>query len=194
VSNCEAQRPQDAIEHDGTPVVIAGYGRFGQIVGRVLRANRIPMTILDLDPEMVDVVRRLGVKVYYGDASRTDLLHAAGCERAKLFVLAVDDKDESTRIAENVRHHFPHLKVLARCRDRPHYWELRKLGCIAVFRETFGSAYEAAIESLKQLGFRSYTAHRLARRWRDHEERILEELGQHFGTQSYFGRVRQAFD
>jgi len=69
-----------------------------------------------------------------------------------------------TRIAERVREHFPHLKILPRCRDRPHYWELRKLGCIAVFRETFGSVYEAGVESLKQLGFRSYTAHRLARR------------------------------
>jgi monovalent cation:proton antiporter-2 (CPA2) family protein len=194
VSGRAAARPQDEIEHGETPVVIAGYGRFGQIVGRLLRANRVPLTILDLDPEMVDVVRRIGVKVYYGDASRTDLLHAAGCERARLFVVAVDDKEEATKIAENVRSHFPHLKILARCRDRQHYWELRKLGCIAVFRETFGSAYETGVEALKQLGFRSYTAHRLARKWRDHEERILEELGQHWGTQTYFGRVKQAMD
>jgi monovalent cation:proton antiporter-2 (CPA2) family protein len=194
VADRAAARPHDEIAHEDTPVVIAGYGRFGQIVGRILRANRIPLTILDLDPEMVDVVRRIGVKVYYGDASRIDLLHAAGCEHAKLFVIAVDDKEEATRIAENVRHHFPHLKILARCRDRQHYWELRKLGCISVYRETFGSAYEAAIESLKQLGFRAYTAHRLARRWRDHEERILEELGQHWGTENYFGRVKQALD
>lgn len=194
VADRQAARPHDEIEHGETSVVIAGYGRFGQIVGRLLRANRIPVTILDLDPEMVDVVRRLGVKVYYGDASRTDLLHAAGCEHAKLFIVAVDDKEEATRIAENVRRQFPHLKVLARCRDRPHYWELRKLGCIAVFRETFGSAYEAGIETLKQLGFRSYTAHRLARRWRDHEQRSLEELGQHWGTQGYFRQVKQAID
>jgi monovalent cation:proton antiporter-2 (CPA2) family protein len=194
VADRQAERPHDQIEHGDTSVVIAGYGRFGQIVGRLLRANRVPVTILDLDPEMVDVVRRLGIKVYYGDASRTDLLHAAGCERAKLFVVAVDDKEEATRIAENVRRQFPHLKILARCRDRPHYWELRKLGCIAVFRETFGSAYEAGIETLKQLGFRSYTAHRLARRWRDHEERSLEELGQHWGTQGYFRQVKQAID
>jgi glutathione-regulated potassium-efflux system ancillary protein KefC len=194
VADRAAARPQDEIGHESSPVVIAGYGRFGQIVGRLLRANRIPLTILDLDPEIVDLVRRVGVKVYYGDASRTDLLHAAGCEHAKLFVLAVDDKDEATKIAENVRHHFPHLKILARCRDRQHYWELRKLGCIAVFRETFAAAYETGVEALKQLGFRSYTAHRLARRWRGHEERILEELGQHWGTQTYFGRVKQAME
>ena len=194
VADRAAARPQDEIEHRETPVVIAGYGRFGQIVGRLLRANRIPMTILDLDPEIVDMVRRIGVKVYYGDASRTDLLHAAGCEHAKVLVIAVDEKEEATKIAELARHHFPHLKILARCRDRPHYWELRKLGCIAVFRETFGSAYEAGVEALKQVGFRSYTAHRLAKKWRDHEERVLEELGLHWGTQTYFGRVKQSME
>jgi glutathione-regulated potassium-efflux system ancillary protein KefC len=194
VTDREAARPHDEIAHADTPVVIAGYGRFGQIVGRLLRANRIPMTILDLDPEMVELVRRVGVKVYYGDASRTDLLHAAGCAHAKLFVIAVDDKEEATRIALHVRHEFPHLKILARCRNRQHYWELRKLGCVAVFRETFGSAYETGIEALQQLGFRSYTAHRLARRWRDHEERVLEDLGTHWGTQTYFGRVKQSID
>ena len=191
-----AARPQDEIDEKDrdTPVIVAGYGRFGQMVGRILRANRVRVTILDLDPEMVEVVGRLGVKVYYGDASRTDLLHAAGCEHAKLFVLAVDDKEEATKIAESVRHHFPHLKILARARDRQHYWELRKLGCIQVFRETFGSAYEAGIASLIQVGFRANTAHRLARRWREHEEQILEELGKHWGTKDYFARAKLAME
>jgi monovalent cation:proton antiporter-2 (CPA2) family protein len=189
------QRPQDTIEESGdAPVIIAGYGRFGQMVGRILRANRIKHVILDLDPEMVDVVARLGVKVYYGDASRMDLLHAAGCEHAKLFVCAVDVKEEATNIVENVRHHYPHLKVIARARDRQHYWELRKLGCVQVFRETFGSAYEAGIAALIQIGYRANTAHRLARRWRDHEEKILEDLGQHWGTQDYFARTKLAME
>jgi len=194
VSLGEPARPQDEIAHADTPVVIAGYGRFGQMVGRILRANRIPVTILDLDPNMVDVLGRLGVKVYYGDASRVDLLHAAGCGRAKLFVLAVDDPAEATKIAEHVRHHFPNLTILARCRNRPHYWELRKLGCEKVFRETFGSAYETGIEALVQLGYRRYTAQRLARRWRDHDERIIEELGKLWGTESYLERSKLAMD
>ncbi|MDQ3367403.1 MAG: monovalent cation:proton antiporter-2 (CPA2) family protein [Myxococcota bacterium] len=189
-----APRPQDEIVHADRPVVIAGYGRFGQMVGRILRANRIDLTILDLDPQMVEIVGRLGVKVYYGDASRVDLLHAAGCARAKLFVLAVDDKEEATRIAENVRHHFPHLPIIARARDRQHYWELRRLGCSKVFRETFSSAYEAGIASLIGVGFRANTAHRLARRWRDHEEATLEELGKHWGTKDYFARAKIAMD
>jgi monovalent cation:proton antiporter-2 (CPA2) family protein len=168
-------RPHDEIAHADTPVVIAGYGRYGQMVGRILRANRIPMTILDLDPDIVDFVARLGVKVYYGDASRLDLLHAAGCARAKLFVLAVDNAAESTKIAEEVRKHFPHLTILARCVDRQHYYTLRELGIDKVFRETFGSAWETGVEALRAMGYRANTAYRLGRRWREHEEKLLED-------------------
>jgi glutathione-regulated potassium-efflux system ancillary protein KefC len=197
VTKRDAERPQDEIQDAGTPVVIAGYGRFGQMVGRLLRANRIPMTILDLDPAIVDLVGRLGIKVHYGDASRTDLLEAAGCEHARLFVLAVDDPAEATRIATNVREHFPRLTILARCRDRPHYWELRRLGVKKVFRETFSSAYETGIAALVELGYRANTAHRLAQRWRAHEERELEELGELWGAgdrDTYFRRTRGAME
>lgn len=189
------KRPQDQIELADTPVVVAGYGRFGQMVGRILRANGIPLTILDLDPEMVDVLGRLDIKVYYGDASRVELLHAAGCAKAKLFVLAVDDKVAATTIARTVRENFPNLEILARCRDRPHYWELRSLGVKKVFRETFGSAYETGICALQALGYRAHTALRLARKWRDHEENVLEELGEVWGSgdrDSYFARTRNA--
>ncbi len=191
------KRPQDDIAFADTPVVFAGYGRFGQMVGRILRANGIELTILDLDPEMVDVLGRLGIKVYYGDASRLDLLHAAGCAKAKLFVLAVDNKDQATEIAKTVRENFPHLTILARCRDRPHYWELRSLGVQRVFRETFGSAYETGIAALESLGYRAHTALRLARKWRAHEERVLEELGEVWGSgdrDSYFARTRNSMD
>ncbi|MGE0870995.1 MAG: monovalent cation:proton antiporter-2 (CPA2) family protein [Kofleriaceae bacterium] len=192
-----SEREQDEIVDTNTPVVIAGYGRYGQMVGRMLHANRIPMTILDLDPEIVEFVGRLGIKVYYGDASRVDLLHAAGCEHARLFVLAVDNKAEATRIAEQVRHHFPNLTILARCVDRPHYWELRALGVTKVFRETFGSAWETGIEALKQLGYRAHTAHRLARKWRAHDENVLEELGELWGSgdrETYLTRTRGAIE
>jgi monovalent cation:proton antiporter-2 (CPA2) family protein len=197
VTDRAADRPQDEIVDADTPVVIAGYGRFGQIVGRILRANRKALTILDLDPEMVDVLGRLGIKAYYGDASRVDLLHAAGCSRAKLFVLAVDDAEVATRIAQTVRHNFPHLTILARCVDRPHYWRMRQLGIRHVFRETFGSAYETGIEALKHLGYRAHTAHRLAQRWRNHEESELEELGTLWGQgdrDAYFQRARRAME
>jgi glutathione-regulated potassium-efflux system ancillary protein KefC len=194
VAEVEPRREQDTIEHADTPVVMAGYGRFGQIVGRILRANRIQCTVLDLDPEMVDILGRLGIKVYYGDASRLDLLRAAGCERAKLFVLSVDDAAECTKIAEQVRKHFPHLRILVRARDRPHYFELRHLGIESIHRETFGSAYEMGIEALRSLGYRAHTAHRVARRWRDHEEREIEELAQlqNVDRATYLERMRRA--
>ncbi|MGE0402525.1 MAG: cation:proton antiporter, partial [Kofleriaceae bacterium] len=196
VADKAEERKQDEIEDHDAPVVIAGYGRFGQMVGRVLRANRIKVTILDLDPEMIDVLGRLGVKAYYGDASRMDLLHAAGLHHAKLFVLAVDGKDEATRIAEAVRHNFPDVPILARARDRQHYWDLRSLGVHKVFRETFAAAWETSIEALKVLGYRAHTAHRIARKWRDHEEQVLEELGALWNVdqKEYFNRVKQGMD
>jgi voltage-gated potassium channel Kch len=196
VTDSGEERPQDEIVHADTPVVMAGYGRFGQIVGRMLRASRIPMTIVDLDPEIVDFLGRLGVKVYYGDASRLDLLHAAGCARAKLFVLAIDDAEEATKVAETVKHEFPNLRILARARDRPHYFQLKKLGIESVHRETFASAYELGIDALRALGYRNHTAHRLARRWRQHEESELRELLAIWGTdqKTYFDRVRSAME
>ena len=159
-------------------------------------ANGVSLTILDNDPEMVETVGRVGIKVYYGDASRIDLLHAAGVESCRLFVLAVDDKEVATKIAENVRHHFPKIPILARCRDRQHYWDLRALGVQKVFRETFSSAYETGIEALKVLGYRAHTAHRLARKWRDHEEKLLEELGELWGKDraGYFQKVKANLD
>lgn len=192
-----ADRPADEIAHADAPVVIAGYGRFGQIIGRMLIANGIRPTVLDLDPEMIDVLGRLGMKTYYGDASRPALLHAAGCAHAKLFILAVDEVDASLEIAETVQKHFPKLTIYARARDRIHYFRLRRLGIQHVWRETFGSSYEVGIEALRGLGYRAHTAHRLARRWRDHDERALEELAQMWGRTEgdvYFAAARRALE
>jgi voltage-gated potassium channel Kch len=174
--------------------VIAGYGRFGQIVGRILRANKIPMTVLDLDPNMVDVLARLGVKVHYGDASRLDLLQAAGCGRAELFVVAIDDRERALQIVHAVRRHYPKLRIIARARDRPHLMELRRAGVAQVHRETFAAGYEAGIDALRALGYRAHTAHRLAQRWRAHEEHELDEQLQIWeqGQDAVFARARLA--
>jgi voltage-gated potassium channel Kch len=196
VTACENKREQDTIEHAERPVIIAGFGRFGQIVGRLLRANNIEATILDLDPGIVDLLGRLGVKVYYGDAARPDLLHAAGCARAKLFVLAVDDVEQSEKIAEAVRRHFPELPILGRARNRTHYYSLKRLGVEHVFRETFASALEMGVRSLMKLGYRAHTAHRLAKVWRQQEERALENLGKLWGGDEkvYFDAAKKALD
>jgi monovalent cation:proton antiporter-2 (CPA2) family protein len=189
-----AERPHDVITHADAPVVIAGYGRFGQIVGRILRANGFPLTILDLDPGVIGMLSNLDIKAYYGDASRLDLLHAAGCERARLFILAVDDPEETKKIAEHVRHNFPNLPIIARCRSRTQYWELRQMGIKHVFRETFAASYESGVMALRVLGYRAFTAQRLGQRWREHEEALIEEaLAPRFDDDAtYWERARAA--
>jgi voltage-gated potassium channel Kch len=152
------------------------------------------MTVLDHDAEAIESVKRAGLKVYYGDASRLELLHAAGCARAKVFVLAVDDREKSLQIAKAVRTHFPHLHVVARAWDRLHYFELRKVGVHDVHRETFGSALEAGTRSLRALGLRAHQAHRAAQAYRAHDARALEELVRLWGgdEDTYFAAVRRA--
>jgi monovalent cation:proton antiporter-2 (CPA2) family protein len=196
VTAAEEERAQDDIPETDAPVIIAGHGRFGQVVGRILRASGFATTVLDLDPEIVDILGRLGVKVYYGDASRLELLEAAGCARARLFVLAVDDQEVANAIAETVRKHFPDLPIVARARDRVHYFELARLGVSHPHRETFAAAWEAGIEALRALGMRANTAHRIARRWRDHEERSLQDLMTLWGGDRdvYFARARRAME
>jgi glutathione-regulated potassium-efflux system ancillary protein KefC len=190
------ERAQDEIVDAHNPVVIAGFGRFGQVVGRLLKANRIGATVLDLDPNMVDVLGRLGFKVYYGDASRPELLHAAGCEHARLFVLAVDDVEVSTTIAHMVRQHYPNLPILGRARNRQHYYALHRAGVKKIFRETLGSACEMAAETLHELGMRAHTAYRLAQAWRRHDEKALEQLGALWGGDQgvYFAQARRMVD
>jgi len=173
-------RPHDEIAHEESPVVLAGFGRFGQVVGRMLRSMGVRCTVLDLDPEIVDVVRRLELQVYYGDASRLDLLIAARAERAHAFVLAIDDMDASVRTAETVRRHFPQLRIFARARNRQHAYRLMELGVPVVWRETFFSALEMARALLKGLGLPDYAADRSVEIFREHDEnRLYSLLGDH---------------
>jgi monovalent cation:proton antiporter-2 (CPA2) family protein len=187
-------RESDAIPaHEGT-VVIAGFGRFGQILGRLLRAAGVHTTVLDLDPEIVDVLRRVGLEVYYGDASRLDLLRAAGCARARLFVLAVDEVDKSLEIGRTVRKHFPGLPILARARDRVHYYRLTEIQPEAVVRETMGSAIDLGATALRALGFRAHQAERMARTFVRHDEAAIKNLAKLYGNDKsfYFAAARDA--
>src|SRR6185295_1318285 len=131
-----AEEEFDSIEAGDSRVIIAGFGRVGQIVGRILYVKKIPFTALDRNPEQVETVRRFGSKVYYGDASRLDLLRAARADRANVFVLAIDDVEASILTAETVRRHFPQLKIYARARNRFHAYRLMDLGCELIERET----------------------------------------------------------
>jgi monovalent cation:proton antiporter-2 (CPA2) family protein len=191
-------RPHDEIVHEGAPVVIAGYGRFGQVVGRQLRASRIEMTILDLDPEIVDFVHRIGVKVYYGDASRLELLHAAGCAKAKVLVVAIDDHEQAMAIVHAAREHFPHLRIAARAKDRIAAMALDHAGAHYVIRETFVSAWETGIAVMRELGMRAFAAERRGQRWRKHEEQELRDLAamRKAGSdeEAYWDRTKRGLD
>ena len=166
----------EVIDTDDNPVIIAGYGRFGQIIGRLLHANGIGVTLLDHDPGQIELTRKFGFKVYYGDATRMDLLHTAGAEDAKMLVVAVDDRDEINRIVTDAKSHFPHLKILTRALDRQHVYQLKAMGCAVIRRETFSSALEVGVEALKLMGFRAFQAQRLAQVFRQHDEQTLDEL------------------
>ncbi len=167
-------RDFDQIENDHSRVIIAGFGRFGQIVGRVLRMRRIRFTALESDVTQVDFVRRFGNRVYYGDASRRDVLAAAGAASAEVFVLAMDDIDLSVRTAELVRKHFPHLKLLARARNRQHAIRLMDLGVRYVIRETYLSSLDMAKQSLEALGMPHADAVESIERFDEHDRRALQ--------------------
>jgi voltage-gated potassium channel Kch len=169
-----SKRDYDTIDEGDKPVIIAGFGRFGQIVARVLRARRIPFTALDANQTHVDFVRRFGNKVYYGDASRLDLLRAAGVADAELFVLAIDDVDASLRTAEILRSNFPKLKIFARARNRQHAFALMDLGIQNVVRETFHSSLVLSTQLLQALGETEPQAESAVRRFRRHDEQQLQ--------------------
>jgi len=180
------QRPESDTIDEHNPVIIAGFGRFGQIVGRLLHANNIGTTILDSKPSQIDMVRRFGYKVFYGDASRLDLLYSAGAGEAKLFILAIDDKEKSIEIAQTVQKHFPNLEIIARSFDRRHSYELMNVGVKVIQRETFNSALELGVSALKILGFHAYQAHRAGLTFKHHDEKTLVDLRELWGDDEAF--------
>lgn len=149
----ERSKPNyDVITDESPEVIIAGFGRFGQIFARVLRTQKIPFTAIDRDPNQIEMVRRFGNKVYYGDASRMDILEAAGAAKAKYFIIAIDDIEDSVKTAENLREHFPHIKIFARSRNRGHTFDLMDLGVNFIKRETFDSSLNFSRDLLLEMG------------------------------------------
>lgn len=169
------RRPADEID-ETNPVIIAGYGSFGSIVGRLLLANGIGTTVLEIDSDRVDLLRNLGLKVFYGDASRADLLQAAGAEYAQLLVVAVEDRDKARRIVEIAGRDFPHLKLLVRAKNRREAYELIDMGVDEVFRDKLDSSLRMGVEALRLLGVRAYRAMRMAQKFRRHDELSVREL------------------
>ncbi|HEX2733669.1 MAG TPA: glutathione-regulated potassium-efflux system protein KefC [Polyangiaceae bacterium] len=174
------EREPDAIPDEGAHVIIAGFGRFGQIVGRLLFANGIKATVLDHDPEQIDLLRRFAFRIYYGDASRIDLLHAAGAARADVLVNAIDDPETNLRLVDAVKEHFPNLKIVARARDVGHYYKLRLRGIEVVERETFEAALVVGRRTLEVLGVGPYEAREYADRFRRQNVSAMERIFPHW--------------
>ena len=172
----EYEMPPGGDQH----VIIAGFGRFGQIVARVLRARQIPFTALDSNVEQVDFVKRFGAQIYYGDAGRLDILRAAGADKARAFVLAIDDVECSMRVAEIVRKNFPDLPIYARARDRTHVHRLMDLGVEIIERETFLAALELTKDLLRGLGLKEAEVRRLTETFKRLDEKRLYEDYQYY--------------
>jgi len=171
------ERAPDAIDEQN-PVIIAGYGRFGQVVARVLGGMKIGTTVVDHDPNQIDLVRRFGSKAYYGDATRLDLLVSAGARKARLLVVAVDNPDNALRIVQLARRHFHNLKIIVRAHSRTDAFEYTEMG-VPVVRETFGSALDAAEHALRALDMGPIAARRVVARFRRHDEELLVEQAPH---------------
>ncbi|MGZ3477815.1 MAG: glutathione-regulated potassium-efflux system protein KefC [Polyangiales bacterium] len=177
-------READTIEDASAPVILAGFGRFGQIVGRLLFASGIRATVLDHDPDQIELLKRFGFRIFYGDATRLDLLQAAGAEQAKLLVVAIDDPPAALRLVELASEHFPNMKIVSRARNVSDYMQLRRRGVQRIERETFESALRAGRHALEVLGLDPYEAREWADRFRLHNVRNLEELLPHMENET----------
>lgn len=165
----------DEIKDESPKVIVAGYGRFGQMIGRVLKFQSIPFVAVDHDSDQIELVRRFGTKVYYGDASRMDILESAGAKKASFIVLAIDDVEVSIKTARLITEHFPHIEIFARARNRGHVFELMELGIKEIKRETFDSSISFAGDLLVRMGMNQERASQLIEKFKIHDEQMLQK-------------------
>ena len=195
-------RPQQKSSHEDSEeieptcnAIIAGYGRFGQIIGRLLDSQGFHLTILDHSPSQIDLLRRFGNKVYYGDASRKELLEAAGADEAQILVIAVDEPDKTLEIVHTAKKYYPHLKILARAIDRRHAYELIREEIAGYQRETFDSALRLGIQALTELGLNHQEAEEAGKMFAIHDQQSLTMLASLWGDdKSYGAAVRQRME
>jgi len=183
------EKQADAIDEKGT-VVIAGIGRYGQIVNRLLVASDVSTVVLDHEAAMIETLRKIGIKSYFGDATRPDLLHAAGIESAKLFVIAIDDRERAVQLVEHVRRHYPQVKILARAFDVNHLYLLKQAGVDFAVRETFDAALGLGAEALKALGHHPFRVEKMTQAFRLHDEEGLEQMYELWDENPDFSRNR----
>jgi len=184
----------DDIQEAENPIIIAGFGRFGLVIGRLLLANGFKVTIMDSNPANVEILRKFGFKLYYGDVTRPQVLEKAGIENAKMLILSMAEYDDALKIAKYVRNKYPKLKVLARAKDIYHAFEFFKLNVWTVQREMFNSASELGAKALTNLGFTRYEAYRAARTFKHHDEEVIQDLYEHWlEDQSRFVKETRRF-
>lgn len=172
----ESNKPKyDVIQDESPEVIIAGFGRFGQIFARVLRLQKIPFTAIDRDPNQIELVRRFGNKVYYGDASRLDILEAAGVAKAKYFILAIDDVEDSIKTAKTIKEHFPHVKIFARSRNRGHSFDMMDMGVHKIKRETFDSSLNFTRDLLLEMGQNKEKVDDFIKTFSEHDLAMIKE-------------------
>ncbi|MEM1179724.1 MAG: cation:proton antiporter [Acidobacteriota bacterium] len=185
------EETSDEIDMESS-VIIAGFSGFGNTVGRLLRANGVEATVLDFDSDRVELVRKLGLKVFYGDATRPDLLHSAGAEEARILIVALDHPEQNRQVVETAQKHYPHLKILCRASDRPDAYDLIEAGVEHVYREHLDTALRVGVDTLSMLGRRRFQALRSATTFRCHDEDALRELATvRHDHKRYLSRARE---
>jgi monovalent cation:proton antiporter-2 (CPA2) family protein len=165
----------DEIKDEHPEVMIAGFGRFGQMFGRVLRAQKIPFVAIDKDEEQIELLRKFGNKVYFGDVMRLDLLESAGIAKAKYFIMAIDDVEISVKAAKIIRERFPHVKIFARARNRGHVFDFFDIGVDRVKRETFDASVNFVKDLLIEMGTTADKAQTIIEKFQMHDEIMLRE-------------------
>lgn len=188
------EKDPDEITDESNPVIIAGFGHFGNTAGRFLRAHNINTTILDIDSDRVDLLRKMGFKVYYGDASRYDLLEAAGASKAKIIIIAIDNAEKRLEMIETIKKHFPNLRMLVRSTNRYDAFDQMNAGMLHVYRETLDTSIRVGVDTMKLLGYRAYSAQRAAMTFRKYDELNLKKLSSIREREQYINTARELIE
>lgn len=191
IKQAKAEEPESDIVEQDNEVIIVGYGHFGSTVGRFLQANNVGTTVLDSNGENVYRLRKMGYNVFYGDASRHDLLEIAGAAKAKVIVIAIADEEKRLELIETVKKHFPELHILVRSTNRYDAYDLMNAGMLHIYRETFDTSLRVGVDALTLLGHRAHEASRAAKMFFRHDERTLKRLSAIRNDDEYFDAVRQ---
>ncbi|TPD72294.1 potassium transporter [Flavobacterium microcysteis] len=188
------EEPESDVDSESNPVIIAGYGHFGNTVGRFLRANNIQATVLDNNSDNVNTLRKLGFKVYYGDASRHDLLEIAGAGRAQIIIIAIGNREKRMEMIEMVKKHFPNLYILVRSENRDDAYDQMNAGIMHIYRETLDTSLRVGIDVMKLLGHNTHEATRSARTFFTHDEKTLKYLASIRNQDEYISAVREKIE